>query len=68
MRDGRGLVGLEFEEVAPGDQDETLVFQEILEVGALDQVEIVLTPLGAPIGMIESGALNFRVVVGEVDD
>ena len=34
----------------------------------MDQVEIVLTPLGAPIGMIEGGALDFRVIVGEVND
>jgi len=34
----------------------------------LHQIEIVLTPFGAPIGMIESGALDFRVVVGKVND
>jgi len=64
----RGLVGLEFGEVSPGDKDEALIFEKFLEFGALDQVEIVLTPFGAPVGMIESGALDFRVVVGEVDD
>lgn len=32
------------------------------------EVEIVLTPRGAPIRVIESGALNLRVVVGEVND
>ena len=64
----RGSVGLEFGEVSPGDKDEALIFEKFLEFGALDQVEIVLTPFGAPVGMIESGALDFRVVVGEVDD
>lgn len=39
-----------------------------MEVGALDYIEIVLTPFGAPIGMIEGGALDFGVVVGEVND
>ena len=34
----------------------------------MDYVEIVLPPLGAPIEMIEGGALDFRVVVGEVND
>ena len=39
-----------------------------MEVGALDYIEIVLTPFGAPIGMIERGALDFGIVVGEVND
>lgn len=39
-----------------------------MEFGAADEVEIILAPLGAPVGMIESGALDFSVVVGEVND
>lgn len=55
-------------EILPGNQDEVLVHEEFLEFGTADKVEIVLTPLCAPIGMVESGTLNFGVVVSEVDD
>jgi hypothetical protein len=65
---GGGLVGLEFGEVSPGNKDEALIFEKFLEFGALDEVEIVLTPLGAPIWMVKGGALNLRVVVGEVNN
>ena len=34
----------------------------------MDKVQIVLTPFGAPIRMVKGGALDFRVVVGEVND
>lgn len=67
-RRGGSLFWLEFGEIAPGDENETLVLQEFVEFGALDKVEIVLTPLGAPVRMVKGGALNLRVVVGEVND
>jgi len=52
----------------PGDKDESLVFQEFLEFQAADEIVIVLTPLGAPVGMIERGSLDFGIIVCEVDD
>ena len=45
-----------------------LVREEFLELRIADQIEIILTPLRAPIGMIKSGALDFRVIMSEVDD
>lgn len=41
---------------------------EFLELGVADEVEIVLAPLRAPVGMIESGALDFGIVVSEVNN
>ena len=39
-----------------------------MERGAADEVEVILAPLGAPIGMVEGGALHFRIIVSKVDD
>lgn len=63
MRGGEG-----FRKILPGDEDEALVVEEFLEFGAAHEIEVVLAPLCAPIGMIEGGTLNLGVVVGEVDD
>lgn len=41
---------------------------EFLEFGVADEIEVVLAPLRAPVGMIESGTLDFGVVVSEVND
>lgn len=57
-----------FGKVFPGDEDEAVVLQEFLEFGVADEVEIVLTPFGTPVGMIEGGALDLGVVVSEVND
>ena len=61
-------VGGGFGEIFPGDEDEVLVFKEFLEFLAFDEVEVVLTPLDAPVGVIEGRALDFGVVIGEMND
>jgi hypothetical protein len=63
LRRGNG-----FGKILPRDKNEALVFQEFLEFGTADQVEIVLAPLRAPVGMIKGGALDFGVIVGEMND
>ena len=57
-----------FLKLLPGDEDEALVFQEFLEVGIADDVVVVLAPLRAPVGVVGGSALDFGVVVREVDD
>jgi hypothetical protein len=63
MSDLQGL-----RQISPGNENEMLVGNEFLELGTAHQVEIVLSPLRAPIGMIESSALHLGVVVSEMDD
>ena len=58
----------DFGKVFPRDKNETLVFQEFLKFGIADQVEVVLAPLRAPVRVIKGGALDFGVVVGEMND
>ena len=64
---GLGIEG-GFGQVFPGDKDEVLVFEEFLEFGVLDEVGIVLTPLSTPVRMIERRALDFGVIMSEVND
>lgn len=68
LQELRFRVGGGFVEIFPGDEDEVLVFKEFLEFLAFDEVEVVLTPLGAPVGVIEGRALDFGVVIGEMND
>jgi len=39
-----------------------------LELGAFDEVEVVLAPFGTPVRMIESRALDLGVIMGEMHD
>src|SRR5690348_1909361 len=64
LRRGRNGAG----KIVPGNQNEMLVAEKLLECRAADGVEVVLTPLRAPVGMIEGGGLNLGVVVGQMHD
>lgn len=57
-----------FSQICPGNEDEVLVNKEFLKLEITDQIEVVLAPLRAPIGVIEGCALHFGVIMGEVDD
>lgn len=57
-----------FSQICPGNEDEALVNKEFLKLEITDQIEVVLAPLRAPIGVIEGCALHFGVIMGEVDD
>lgn len=39
-----------------------------MELGAFDEVEVVLAPFGTPVRMIESRALDLGVIMGEMHD
>src|SRR5579864_9557800 len=54
--------------IFPSHQDESLIFQEFLELRTLDHIEIMLPPGRAPIGMVECRAAHLIVVIGEVQD
>src|SRR5438270_6506259 len=54
--------------ILPSHQDESLIFQEFLELRTLDHIEIMLPPGRAPIGMVECRAAHLIVVVGKVQD
>src|ERR1700741_141817 len=54
--------------LAPGDQLDILVLQELAEGGAGEVIEVTLTPGGAPGVTFAGGGAHFFVVVGEVDD
>jgi hypothetical protein len=56
-----------FREILPGDKDEALVFEKLLEFWTADEIEIILAPFGTPVGMIGGGTLHLGVVVGEMD-
>ena len=68
LRPAAVTLGQRLRQILPSHQDETLVFQELLELGALDHVEVVLAPGGAPVGVVEGRAAHLVVVVGQVDD
>src|SRR5579864_9800644 len=54
--------------IFPSHQDESLIFQEFLELRALDHIEIMLPPGRAPLGMVECRAAHLIVVIGKVQD
>ena len=55
-------------DLAPGDELDVLVVEELAEGGAGEIVEVALAPGGAPGVAFASGGAHFRVVIGEVDD
>ena len=55
-------------QVSPVDQDYVIVFQELLEFGAGDDVVVALAPGGSVVGVIDRDGLQFGVVVAEVND
>src|SRR5438034_2359214 len=62
------LHGSRLGQVFPADSYEALLAQELAEGLALDEVEVGLSPGGAPIGVIPRRAAHLLVVPGEVQD
>src|SRR5258705_1790022 len=57
-----------FCQILPANQDESLIFQEFLELCTLHGVEVVLPPCRPPVRMIPRRSLHFVVVIGKMHD
>src|SRR5207245_10504138 len=54
-------------EFTPGDQLDVLLLKQLAELGAGEEIEIALTPGGAPSVALARGGFHFVIGEGEMD-
>src|SRR5690349_13069338 len=55
-------------DLAPGDEDDAVRRERLLELRARDDLIVALPPRGAVVGVVDHHRLQLGVVVAEVDD
>src|SRR5258705_13947031 len=55
-------------DLAPGDELDVLVAEDVAEFRTGEEIEVALAPCGTPGVAFAGSSAHFRVVVGKVDD